>query len=285
MYKIKFVKTSIITLLLASSLSSCTSFKSSFFNNSNDSKIVGEYKYGKITENEAQTELDKIIANTPKLKGLKFADLPQDQQQAIIKEYAVNQVLYRKAKKQNLDDDSDYSKALKIFKTEILKQKLLTKIAKDATSKEKLKQKYDELVKNLENKQDYKVSYIVLEDKNSADNIYKRIAKKPSSFGYYAKTKSIDKETAKNKGDLGFVLEDSLPSDVVKIIKSLKKNDISKPIKLDDKWVIVKYTQTRPAEIVPYSDAKENLRKILGRKVQKEYVEEIIEQANIKFVD
>ena len=130
---------------------------------------------------------------------------------------------------------------MKDFETEILSQNLYADIAKNASSEENVKKHYDKLIKDLEGKKDVKIRYISVKTKSEAKNLHNILVKSPKSFASQAKRKSLDKESAKNGGDLGFVLRDQLQPEIVEALKELKKNEISKPISLNDKWVIVKF--------------------------------------------
>ena len=62
----------------------------------------------------------------------------------MIKEIILNEIAYKEAKKRNLDKEKDYQEALKKFESELLKQKLLITIAKEATDENSLRKNYNE---------------------------------------------------------------------------------------------------------------------------------------------
>jgi foldase protein PrsA len=94
----------------------------------------------------------------------------------------------------------------------------------------------------------------------------------------------LDKEIAKKGGDLGFVLEDALPAEITKQVKELKKNQISKPFKLTDKWLIIQLTDKRPAKIAKFEDAKEALSQSLSAKALQDFISNSLKEANISIV-
>ena len=205
-----------------------------------EENIVANYKGGYVTANQAQIELNKLAVQNPDLKGITFESLNNDQKEIIIKEIVLKEIAYKEAKKERLNKEKDYKQALKLFETELLKQKLFVKITEDAKKEENLKKNYDELVKNLKDKQDIRISYIALKTEKEANSLHKILTKYPNSFVKQAKLKSIDKETAKNGGDLDFIIEDALPKEIALHAKQLEKGEISKAFKLADKWVIIK---------------------------------------------
>ena len=249
-----------------------------------EENIVANYKGGYVTANQAQIELNKLAVQNPDLKGITFESLNNDQKEIIIKEIVLKEIAYKEAKKERLNKEKDYKQALKLFETELLKQKLFVKITEDVKKEKNLKKNYDELVKNLKDKQDIRISYIALKTEKEANSLHKILTKYPNSFVKQAKLKSIDKETAKNGGDLDFIIEDALPKEIALHAKQLEKGEISKAFKLADKWVIIKLEDLRPAKIAKFEDAKQALATSLSQKALQDFISESIQDANISIV-
>jgi parvulin-like peptidyl-prolyl isomerase len=276
-------KKSIITnislaLLTLCLITSCGTFTKK---TSDDKQIVATYKNGSISSKQAQLELNKLIIKNPSLKNLTFNDLDANQKEMVVKEIVLKKIAAKKAKQLKLHKSKDYKQALKLFKTELLKQKLFLELANNAKTEENLKASYDELTKALEGKQDIRIRYITLNTKNDAKALRKILVKSPRSFASNARKKSTDKQTAKKGGDLGYVLEDSLPIEIVKQAKKLRRGRVSKPFKLAQKWVIIKLEGTRPAKIAKFEDAKQDLAQNLSTKALQEFISKSFEEANI----
>lgn len=276
----------ILTSIILSSCQSAKSGKDLVSKESDPSKtIISNYDGGEVTLSEAQVEVDKIAATNKNLKGLTFDKLIPEQKEAIIKEVVLKEVAYKEAKKRKLNKDKEYEVALKIFEEELLKQKLFVELSKAAMEEENLKTEYDKLAKNLKDKKDLKISYIALDTEKKAQSIYQELSKKPNLFSSYARRNSIDKETAKKGGELGFVLEDALPAEVVKQAKILEKGQVSKPISTSsNRWVIIKMEDQREAEIVPFEKAKDALAQNLAKKAITDFVSQSLENAKISIV-
>lgn len=281
--KLIISSTSAITIILISLVlyKILSNSDNNFAQNDPYKTIIASFDGGKVTLREAQLELDKLILKNENLASLTFNKLAPDQKESIIKEIVLKKTIYKEAKKRNLDKDRNYQEALNLFKTELLKQQFYADISRQASQPENVKKNYDQLAKDLEAKKDIKLSYIAVKTKNEANAILKIVAKSPDLFAKQAKLKSIDKEIAKKGGDLGFVLEDILPIQLVEIAKTLEKNQISKPISLDDKWVIIKLEDQRAAQIAKFEDVKENLAKSLSAKALQDFILQSIKDANI----
>jgi len=258
--------------------------RGSFGKNDDGKQIVANYKNGVVTLGQVEGELSKLSATNPKLKGLSFDNLSHEEKEMVVKEVVLKEMIYKQAKKQKLNKSEDYKEAIRLFEMELLKQKLFLKLAEEAKQEENLKDHYDKLVLELKEKEDYRISYIALNKEVEAKSVYKRLAKNPSLFAKEAKQKSIDKETALKGGDLGFVLEDVLPLEIIAQAKKLTKSEISKPFKLNDKWVVIKLTDKRQAEVASFVDAKEALSVNLARKAIQDFIGSSIKESEISIL-
>jgi len=263
-------------------LTSCQNLHDSA--SSESSAIVAKYKGGQVSLKDANLELNLLISKNEKLKGLTFEKLNSEQKEAVIKEVILNEITYKEAKKRNLDQEKDYQEALRIFKSELLKQKLLVTIAKEATDENSLRKNYNELVEKLKNKKDLRISYVAVKTQKEAETLYQRVIKVPRSFASLAKKKSLDRETAKKGGDLGFVLEDGLPADVLIKAKALQKGQISKPFTTNGTWLVIKLDDERAAKILPFEKAKDALANNLAKKATKDFASQSLEKAQINIL-
>ena len=246
--------------------------------------IVSTYSGGQVTLKDANIELDQLIAKNEKLKGLTFDKPSSDQKEVIIKEVVLKEIAYKEAKKRSLNKDQDYQEALKLFETELLKQKLFIKLVQDAKEEENLKKNYDELAEKLKGKKDLRISYIAVKTQSEAEVIYQSLLKSPNSFSNQAKRKSLDKEVGKKGGDLGFILEDALPAEVVKQARTIVKGQIAKPVLTSGKWVIVKLEDEIPAEITSFEKSKDALAQNLAKKAIEDFVSQSLEKAKISIL-
>ncbi len=285
------MKKHLVVLSLILTLSSCQTSLNSKSSSKEDSAandpaktIVSTYSGGEITLKDVNFELEKLVAKNEKLKGLTFDKLSQEQKEAVIKEVVLKEMAYFEAKKRNLNKDKDYQEALKSFESELLKQELVFTLAKEAIEEKNVKKNYDELVAKLKDKKDLRISYIALRTQNEAEGVYQTVVKSPNSFASIARKRSVDKEVAKKGGDLGFIVEDVLPADVLKQAKTLQKGQISKPFFTNGKWVVIKLDDERPAEISPYEKVKDALAQNLAKKAIEDFVSQSFEKAKISIL-
>lgn len=277
-------KTSLIIILsLIINFTSCQMIGKNDPSAAKDPKkiIIASYKNGKISLQDVEDELQKISRQNSNLDNITFEQLNFDQKKSIIQEIILRKLSYKIAKKRKLHKEEDYKKSVKDFKINLLQQKLLLDLYKDIQKEENLQKEYNKLVTDLEGKKDYKIRYIALKTQKEADNLYKKLKRRPKNFIREAKRKSIDQESAKNGGDIGYVLENNLPIAIAKNIKELKKGKISKPMNIGDKWLIVKLEDIRNAKINSFADSKKSLSLALSNKAKKEFVSKILKEAEI----
>ena len=280
----KSLKT-IFYLIIYLSIFSCRSIDQSAKTSQNqkdDQKIIATYDNGVIRLIDVKIEMEKIIAKNNKLKNLKFESLNSDLQKVIIQEAVINKLASQKARQNGLDKHQDFQMTMDLFENELLKQKLFIEIANKVKNEENLKKNYQELVKKLQNKKDYRLSYIAIKTQQQADEIYETLNKNSKKFSELAKQKSLDLESGKKGGDLGFVVEDALPSEILNVIKKSKKGQITKPILSSNRFVIAMFVDERKAEILSFSKAKEVLTNSLVKKALEDFNQEILKEADIK---
>jgi len=246
--------------------------------------VVANYEGGQVYLKDVNDEIAKLATQNNKLKDLDFYQLKSDQKEALIKEVVLKKLSFIEAKKRNLDEAEDYQWALKSFEAELLKQKLLIALAQDASNEKNVKKNYDEIVAKLKDKKDIQIAYIALASQNEANGLYKFLLSSPSSFARVAKNKSLDKEIAKKGGDLGFVLEDALPTEVVKKARAVKKGEIAEPIQSGDKWLIIKFIDERPAQINSYEKSKDTLAQNLAKKAIEDFIAQSLEKSKITII-
>jgi peptidyl-prolyl cis-trans isomerase C len=269
--------------LLLLALSSCSSTKDAQKKSSDIT--ISTYKGGKITLREAEIELTKLVAKNKDLQAVQFSDLNEEQKKIIIQEAVMNEISYQEAKKRKLHKGEEYQEALKIFNEEFLKQRLYIDLKEKAGLEESVKKHYDTLVEKLAGQKEINIRYIIVKTQAEAKALATKLSKSPKYFAYQARKKSLDKETGKKGGDLGFVLKSQLPAHIVSVAESLKKGQVAKnPVQLKDQWVVVGFEGERDAEISEFKDVQQSLAESLGQKAVKDFLINNLKEANITYI-
>lgn len=251
-------------------------------NGSNASvQIVSKFNGGEVSLEEAQLELNKLALNNQDLQGVDFLALNLDEQELIIKEIIIKKIAYREALKRKLNKSDAFESALQNFKTEILAQNLYNDIKEKALNADKLQAEYVKLTQELKDKKEIKISFIAVETEQKAKNIRKIISKDPGSFAKQAKKHSINKNSAENGGDMGYVYKSSLSAEILAAAEKVKRGSITKPILVGEKWLIVKMEDERDATIPEYDSIKTVIEQSVAQKAVQKFILTNMENANI----
>ncbi|WP_256359014.1 peptidylprolyl isomerase [Buchnera aphidicola] len=114
---------------------------------------------------------------------------------------------------------------------------------------------------------------VILDDKqakNSIYYIYNNIKNKKYSFDYAVQKLSHDVYSSHKKGDLGWISTDFFSNDFRNFLTDLRKNEISKPIKSNFGWHIIKLLDIRQVDKSNRIDKNLVYRFLLEKKIKKE---------------
>jgi peptidyl-prolyl cis-trans isomerase C len=129
---------------------------------------------------------------------------------------------------------------------------------------------------------EYSARHILVKTEDEAKAIIAQLNKKVA-FDKLAKEKSLDKGSAKNGGDLGWVL----PSNVVKefgdALQKLKKGETTKaPVKTQFGWHVIKLENSRPVQIPSLDEVKDDIRHQLQQKRARQAITELRDKAKVE---
>jgi foldase protein PrsA len=92
----------------------------------------------------------------------------------------------------------------------------------------------------------YRASHILVGTIDEAEAIYNRL-QKGDDFAKLAEDYSIDRQSAASGGDIGFFTEDQIDPDFAQAVRGLKDGEISKPVKSNFGFHIIKLTGRQEA--------------------------------------
>jgi peptidyl-prolyl cis-trans isomerase C len=210
------------------------------------------------------------------------------------------EVLAAEAARRGYDKDPDVQR--------VMKQQMISKLMqKDFESKLKVEdvpdadveKYYNEHPTEFHQKDEVRVSQILVKDKAKADKVYKEAQSLPKGppgdqkgFHDLVTKYSEDEESKPRGGDLSFFAADSAayPKPLVEAAFKLKDvGDISPPVKVERGYVILKLTQKRPGFNRSLPEVKHQIQQRLFRdlrsKAQDAFVEDLKKKTNIEIND
>ena len=135
---------------------------------------------------------------------------------------------------------------------------------------------------------------ITMSDKMSDDEIERKkrvalkvveLAREGRSFGELAKQYSDDEGTKENGGDLGFLSKGTLVDELDEAVQAMEPGDVRGPIRTARGWVVLQLVERKAADIRPFDEVKEALRKQLYdqqvEKAQQSWLKELRKKAHV----
>ncbi|HEC97685.1 MAG TPA: hypothetical protein ENI58_05940 [Nitrospirae bacterium] len=133
-----------------------------------------------------------------------------------------------------------------------------------------------------------RASHILVKTKKEAESLLKKL-KAGANFATLAEKNSIDKGSAAKGGDLGFFGRGQMVPAFEKAVFSMKKGEISGPVKTQFGYHIIKLTGLKKGQKVSYDKAKESLSKKLltekRRAAFDSYIEKLKKSFTVKIND
>ncbi|NBX52195.1 MAG: peptidylprolyl isomerase [Proteobacteria bacterium] len=263
----------IITLLVGASFALSRFFLSS----KADDLIVAQIADENIFKSEIEKKINEVFSNNQSGK-ISFEKLPNQVLEVFAREIYLDKKIIAEAKRLGLDNTLEVKNSIESFKTSTIRQAYINNALKDSVNDQKIVEKFNELNADLESKSEYKYSQIVLRDEGGALNVLKEInnPKKPLKFADAVRKYSIDSVSSSNGGEINYKAESTINIKILETLKSIKKDEISDPIKIDELWFIVKLNDVKKSKPMEFESSKEYIRHILK-------IEEI-EKINGKFI-
>ncbi|MDW8113561.1 MAG: peptidyl-prolyl cis-trans isomerase [candidate division WOR-3 bacterium] len=216
-----------------------------------------------------QIEFDERIARNPTAYE-KFEDKLK-----LLNEMIDERLLYSEAKKRELfplikENYNEHRKML-IFQ-QWYNDEIVNKIK---VSKKEKKDYYKKNKGNYIKEEQVKAREILVKDLQTALNLREKFLKNELIFDSVAKDTTINLSPNKN-GDLGYFRKGTYPKEIEKVAFKLKINEISKPIKTKEGYVLLKCEDKKPKEVKKFKDVEGDIElRIKNEKINKYYEEKI----------
>jgi len=202
---------------------------------------------------------------------------------------AQEQVINAKIVEMNIDTDSvEQDEAVK-QKIEMAREQIIRaayleqQVAKKMTEK-RLKQAYDEFIKEQPDVEEAKAAHILVDDEAIAKEI---IAKLNDGGDFAALAKEYSKDnTAENGGDLGYFAKTDVVPEFAEATFALKKGAISQePVQTQFGYHVVKLEEKRQRPKPTFEEAKQFLENDVQRKLLEEMMSDWRDDAKVEKYD
>lgn len=106
-----------------------------------------------------------------------------------------------------------------------------------------------------------RVAHILVKTREDAVALKKKLAE-GSEFAAVAKESSLDTQTAKIGGDLGWITQKDVPPDFASVL-TMKKGEISDPVQTKFGWHVIRVAEIDAPKPMAFDAAKDEVRKSL----------------------
>ncbi|MHB8534813.1 MAG: peptidylprolyl isomerase [Sulfuricaulis sp.] len=221
-------------------------------------------------QNITQSDYDNYLRIRQQQVG-PIADKGKEKQ-IVLDELIDKTLLAQYALKNKLDQDPDVSALMKRVREEILAQAVKRNLLKDnPITEDDVKKRFEQEVADT-NKTEYKVRHILVKDESEAKEIIAQL-QKGANFNKLAAEKSIDPQSAKKGGEIGWINQGTVVPEFFNAVMKMKKGAVStEPVQTEFGWHIIKVEDTRPLKIPTFEEFMSNqqARANIYRKMQDE---------------
>lgn len=265
--KVIFFAVIVVIFILVAVLFLFDFLKNSKINNINKGRVIASVDGFIVYENDLDDRLN-IISPDAKVK---LEDLPENVLNAMIMEVVVNHKIDLEAEKLKYQKDSEIEEAVENYKKGLIREKYLNdKVYSNITDQDVLDE-YNKLVDTLKNKEERKIKHILVENEDEIERVRRNVLR-TGNFEKVAKEKSIDTASGENGGDIGYVLKDELVPEFADMAFILKVGEISKPVKTQYGWHIIKVEDVRPAQFLSFEEVKDSIKQKLQQDAIQDYL-------------
>jgi parvulin-like peptidyl-prolyl isomerase len=185
----------------------------------------------------------------------------------------VARTIYKMAKKHGVAIDNNVKFLTKKYHEGLTREKFLTESVVGPIKEEDLRERYQQLVNMLKDREERRISHLVVATEEEANRI-KNMILRLNNFEAMAEKKSLDKESAANGGSLGYVLKENISiPEFAEVAFLLRIGELSRPIETKNGWHLVRVDDIRNIKIKTYEESKDDILE----QIKQERLEEFID--------
>lgn len=228
-------------------------------------------------KNITDSDIADIIGGEENLKKLS-----PDVKHNILEGLINTELLYTKAKKDGIEKDSKYKKALDRYSKEIAITTWIGNISEGIkVTDDEIKNFYNKNKDKMVEPAQFKAKHILVRTEASAKSIIKQLGnlkgkELDNKFAKLASELSVD-PSATNGGELGWMVETTVVPEFAKAALALKKGEFTKtPVKTQFGYHIILKEDQKDKTQLSLNDVKSELSKVIRQQMSKEKLDEIL---------
>jgi peptidyl-prolyl cis-trans isomerase C len=211
--------------------------------------------------------------------------------------YLADIILVAKAAEgKKIGDNTDFQRQLGHVRNKLLAEFMLQAEIKAAVTDEAMRKVYDDATKGMADEQEVRARHILIRVADQTDEkaskeaeekikaIIERL-KKGEDFVTLANELTEDPSGKQTGGDLDYFTKDQMVAEFSTVAFQLEKGQISDPIKTQFGWHVLKVEDKRSRQPPEFDKVKDQVRTIVMRKAQADFIGKLREGAKIERLD
>ncbi|GAB4542367.1 MAG: peptidylprolyl isomerase [Thermodesulfovibrionia bacterium] len=237
-----------------------------------EGNVIAKVNNAQITKEDFMREMSRI----PDWAKERFSG--KEGKEQFLDELIKRELLYQEAERLGLSKDKEFLEKVEEFKRMTLLSTLLKKEVEDkaVVAEAEIKEYYDKHPQEFRTDQ-VRASHILVEKEDEAKAIIERL-KKGEDFSKIAESLSKDPGSASRGGDLGFFGRGRMIPEFEEVAFSLKPGEVSQPLKTRFGYHIIKVTEKKEGDILPFEQVKDKINNKLISEKQRKLFESLIER-------
>ena len=261
------------------------------------SAAAAEDLVGKMGDVELHSsELKAILEAQPPDARRQLATDPAALERLVCSELMRKAVL-NEAKQKGWDKRQELQPLIERARDQVIVSSFVGNVAKPGDgypSEDEIKQFYESNKAQLLAPAQYQLAQIYLPaaegtDKAKAEEAKKKIGelsaklgKSGADFAKLAKENSAHKESAEKGGELAWVSEEQMVSEIRRAVTGMNKGEVSPPVKSAAGWHLIKLLDKKPAATRPLADIRANLIVVMRNRKSQDMERAYLEALSIK---
>jgi peptidyl-prolyl cis-trans isomerase C len=241
-----------------------------------EDKVVATVNGYEIKTSEVRMAFDDVIGQLP--------NLPKKLRYPFVVEFLVERhLLAQLANKDGLAESEDYKRRLAAYQAKALRDTYLSQKIGPQISEEDIKKVYDEEAKKVQETERIRARHILVASEKEAASVEAKLAA-GEKFEDLAKQYSLD-GSKDYGGDLGYFTAPEMVPEFSKAAFALEAGKISKPVKTEFGWHIIKLEDRKKGAAQPYDQVKAAIRNALVRQKVQETLASLRDVAKVEIID
>jgi peptidyl-prolyl cis-trans isomerase C len=242
-------------------------------------KIDGKPVYESEIREKIQTYIElNAMGNED---AMNYDKLDKEVKDEIVKSIVVGDLITKEAKQAKTNEKPEYKKGLQFAENQLMQRLFIEKIIKDNLTDEKLQAKYKQTVSEQSNKNEYKVSHILVKTEDEAKQVKQKLDK-GEDFAKLAKEFSLD-SNKESGGSLAYFSHGQMVPPFEEAVEKLKIGEISAPVKTEFGYHVIKLDEKRQVKVASFEELKSKVSEEISAQFIQEYIEQLKTQNKVEF--